>query len=123
MKTELFSSKYRVLESGNAILYNQDASLKMVVEPGTGFRFMLEISFVDEKDKPRVMHKEVDVEKNEIRLICFNFDSGFGTGSTDPVEIATYNNKRIFLNIWTFLLGNRNGKHTRKIDYTFYIEE
>jgi hypothetical protein len=46
-----------------------------------------------------------------------------GTGTTVPIEIATYNNKKVEMHFWSFLLGNKETTFARRIDYSFYIEK
>ncbi len=61
-------------------------------------------------------------EEGMVEIRCTNFNNAFGTGTTKPIEIASLNDRKITLQFWAFLLGNKN-EGARRIDYTFYIEE
>lgn len=54
---------------------------------------------------------------------CTNF-SDTGTGTSAPIELGTFGGKNVYLNFWSYLDGNLDGKaRTRKIEYTVYQGE
>lgn len=54
---------------------------------------------------------------------CTNF-SDTGTGTSSPIELGIFDGKKVYLNFWSYLDGNLDGKaRTRKIEYTIYQEE
>jgi len=82
-------------------------------------QFILRIEFRKGDGGERELEQSVDTKTNIISLPCKNFDNSLGTGTTRPIELAIYQNKKIFLHFWVYSLGENS---IRKIDYCFYQE-
>lgn len=66
---------------------------------------------------------KIGASENEIKIICNNFDDIAGTGSLEPIEIATVDDKRLYIHVWSSLHGRRdNGNGAREVVYTVFIE-
>ena len=115
MRIEKSSDNYTVLESGSLISYSHNAQLKFQVEMDSSFSFSLIFKFEDNSDSSYGIKS--NVIGNEITITCTNFNSPLGTGTTVPVDIATFQGKKIYIVFWIYSLGE---KAPRKIDYTFY---
>ena len=117
MLIEKTSSDHIILDSGSAITFNSTAELSLSCKMDDDFGFTLVINFESNGDKQRSLKQSVD--GNTIQLTCINFDNSLGTGTTKPIELATYNGKKIYINFFVYALGE---KSLRKIVYTFYME-
>lgn len=116
------TGKCRVIDSGSVILVDGNSTAIFTLDVSNGFVVTVEIAFATEADSERSIKKEVDVQKNYLKFTCINFDNSLGTGTTNPLDIATVNNKQVSMNIWAYMMGNRE-ECIRKVDYSFYIEE
>lgn len=123
MIKSITSDGHKVLESGSVILYSQNATALITIDVGMGFVIKIEIEFAEETDAKRGIKKEIIEDDNYIKFVCVNFDNSFGTGTIVPLELAKLDDKKIDLHIWTNILGDKSSGCTRKIDYTFFIEE
>lgn len=112
------SQKYDVLESGSLITYSNNADVTFNLTFDDTFAFGLVLEFGSDGEKEHKLFKKVD--QNTITLVCTNFDNPLGTGTIQPIELATYGNKKVYLNFWVNALANNSLK---KISYTFYIEK
>lgn len=111
------SQKYDVLESGSLITYSNNADITFNLAFDDTFAFGLVLEFGSDGEKEHKLLKKVD--QNTITLVCTNFDNPLGTGTIQPIELATYGGKKIYLNFWVNALANNSLK---KISYTFYRE-
>lgn len=113
---------YSIIDSGSIILYDKSASAIFSVTVDETFTFHLEIIFSDEKnDEKRYINRKVDEKKDYIKFECINFDNPLGTGTTIPIKIAKHQGKVVCMHLWSFLLGSKGEKGTRKLEYSFYI--
>lgn len=117
MTIEKSSSNHIILESGSAITYSSAAELSFSVTMDDTFGFLLVLNFESTDEKQQNLKK--NVSGNTITLTCVNFDNSLGTGTTKPIELATFNGKKIYFNFWVYALGE---KSLRKIVYSFYSE-
>lgn len=117
MKIEKSSSNHTILDSGSAITYSNTAELSFSVEMDNTFSFKVILKFENtDNNQYELKH---NISDNTIILTCVNFDNPLGTGTTNPIELATYNGKKIYFNFWVYALG---AKSLRKVAYTFYSE-
>ena len=119
MKIEKSSSTYLILDSGTAMTFDNQATLQLKLVLDQSFYFTVQILFKKGDGGERELMQSVDTETNTISLSCKNFDNALGTGTHRPIELATYQNKKIFLHFWVYALGENS---IRKIDYCFYQE-
>lgn len=105
-----------IIETGSIILYDTSSNLSLEVKCSETFSFSLIIAFQKKGDKRDV---DVTVENNKITLVCNNFENIMGTGILSPIELATFNGKKIFVNFWVCALGDSGFK---RVDYTLYME-
>lgn len=117
MITKKSTGNFEILESGNVITYEEKSDLSFDIEMNKDFKFSLLIKFsTDEKKNHKITAHTLN---STITLVCTNFDNAFGTGLTKPVELATFNNKKVFFMFWVRRLA---GNGPKEISYTFYIE-
>lgn len=65
---------------------------------------------------------QLKAENALLKVECTNFNA-VGTGTTEPIEIATIDGKKLFIHFWSYLLGgNEKKQRIRKIEYTVLIE-
>lgn len=119
MKIEKTSSGYTILESGSIITYDQENNdILFSITMDESFSFSLSLKFTSNSEKQYQLQQSVS--ENTITLNCINFDNPFGTGTNKPIELATFQNKKIYINFWVTALGNKGMK---QISYTFYYEQ
>ena len=117
MTIEKLSSEHIILDSGSAITYSNTAELTFSVKMDDTFSFLLILKFENTGENQHELKQSVS--GNTITLTCVNFDNPLGTGTTKPIELATFNGKKIYVNFWVYALGERS---LRKIVYSFYSE-
>ncbi len=118
MKIEKSSANHTILDTGSVITFDSSAELSFGIDMDENFKFDLILKF--EKDDKNIKY---DVKKavngNVITLTCINFDYDLGIGTNFPIELATVNGKKVYINFWVYALGEDS---LRKITYTFYQE-
>ena len=118
MKLEKFSAGLRILDSGSAITFQADSDMKFALQPAADFSFNVILRFASTPDGEAQTLQEI--EGNNIIFNCLNYDNAIGTGMLDPLELAQYGGKKIFLNFWV----NTHGEGAiREVAYTFYMEQ
>ena len=117
MTIEKTTSDYLIIDSGAVITYSGKSDLTLSIKTDNDFSFSIEIKFVSTNDK---VHKiERNVSGNLLTLTCVNFDNPLGTGTAEPLDIATVSGKKLYLNLWAYALG---AGAQRYVVYTFYRE-
>lgn len=81
------------------------------------FGFDLLIKFTSNDEEQQRLQQSVS--GNTITFNCVNFDNPLGTGTKKPIELATFNSKKVYINFWVNALGDNALK---KITYTIYSE-
>lgn len=119
MKIEKSSSNYSIIDSGTAMTFDNQATLQLKLVLDQSFFFTVQILFIKSDGGERELMQSADTKTNTISLSCKNFDNALGTGTNKPIELATYQSKKIFLHFWVYALGENS---IRKIDYCFYQE-
>jgi len=117
MVIEKSSSNHIILESGSVITYSNSNEVHFSIKMDDSFSFDLILKFSSDDEKQYRL--EQNVTNNTITLDCINFDNPMGTGTKKPIELATFNNKKIYINFWVNSLGKNALK---KIAYTVYSE-
>ncbi len=114
---EIFSGKYKVLNSGSVFTFDEGSNIEMVIKPSATFSFRLILEFV-ENGGERDFVRSVDEKKGIIKIECINF--GLGAGTVEPLEIGMAGGRKIYLHLWIECVSaNRN---VRKVEYTIFIE-
>ena len=113
---DIYSGAYLIFASGSFLAFSNDDDIKFEVAPNKDFHFSLIFHFVDDGGKSDLRK---NVEENNMYFTCLNFNIGAGT--TQPIEIATANGKKMFLHFWAEFIDT--SKQTRQIKYTIYIEK
>lgn len=123
MITEIRTDNYTVVESNVVYLNERNATLKLHFEFSNDFEFDFILYFTtDSRDeKHRIERLQSSEEKNELKIACINFDNPLGTGTIEPLEIATIEGNILYIQFWSFLLGGESRK-TRKVEYTIFIK-
>lgn len=120
MITEICTGNYRILESNTVYLFEPQSDLSLHFEFNNEETFEFDLNILFEKTEGTHSMK-VGMHENEIRIICSNFDDVTGTGSIEPIEIATVNDKRLYIHIWSSLHGGVCNR-AREVVYTVFIE-
>ena len=117
MNIEVTSANKSVLDSGTVIIFDNSADLSFDIKMDDSFSFSLILKF-EKKDGEKYELKP-SFSNNTITLTCVNFDNVLGTGTSTPIELATFNGKKVYINFWVNALGSNSLK---EITYTFYSE-
>lgn len=118
MKIEISSENYEVIETGTVIAFEESSDVTFHFNDGKGFQFSLELKFKNDENEKQIIHRTV--VGNTIKYECINF-SNAGTGTSTPIELLQYGDKKIYIRFWMCLEGDVAGAaKSRKIDYTFY---
>ncbi len=117
MIIEKKSNDFLVVDNGVISSFDKDAniSFKLNIEEEV---FAIVFSFVQDNQKEGFGLRTKVESKNKIIVECINFDNPVGTGTVTPIELATINNKKFYVNFNVRKINN--GPHM--LSYTFYIE-
>lgn len=118
MGLKISSDNYNVLQTGTVMSFYKDSPINLFCKfTEVDFGFEVEFSFIDTDTNEIGLEKRVE-EGNKIILECKNFKNGLGTGTTNPFELATVNNKKLYINFCITKLDSA----PRVLHYTFFIE-
>lgn len=118
MTTEISSADKLIIDNGVALTYDENADLTFYLHFDESFSFNLVFRFITDKNGERSLMKEIE-NNNTIVLKCINFNNPFWTGTTKPIELATFNGKKIYIHFWVSML---NGTGPRQVSYSIYSE-
>lgn len=112
-----------VIDSGILLLHRDiGEELSLSVELGKNsenvFKFIVKFIFESDNTSTGAVRKNVDMDNNTITIHCVNFKSQFGSGIPKPMELATYEGSKIYLNFIGYSLFQ---KKVLKIEYCLYI--
>lgn len=120
MITMISSDDYVVTDSGSVFLFSDKSNLEISQNVDD---FVFKIVFLFETVDNKKQFVDKNVVGNTIEIKCVNFNNELGTGTIEPVNIATINHKKLYIHFWTYLQGSQVGKRkARKLEYTFYLE-
>ncbi len=114
MDITISTSGYKIIHTGIAILYEPNSELKITIAPGNKFVFNIILDFI--KDDNEGQKLDSKVEGNTIFFNCTNFNNPLGTGTQNPLFIATISGKEWYFHFWSYFMGNG----VRKVEYTIF---
>lgn len=116
MKISLESGNLDVLTTGTAFLKepNSDLTFNLNFEE-ENFKIRIVLKFVSTDEKEYSIEREIS--GNTATLLCYNFDEKSGIGTSFPIDMATINDRKLYLHFWAYMIGKNE---TRKVEYTFY---
>lgn len=122
MITEILSKNCVILDSNTVYLFEPYSDLTMHFESGSDeFNFNIKLIFKTDKDIEQSAERMVS--GNEVAIRFTNFDNPLGSGTSNPLEIATINEKKLYMHIWVYGVGQKqNVTIVRKIEYTVFME-
>ena len=112
MQSEIFTDNYKVVVSGTVLLFSGNSDMKINLKTDSNFEFSIILQFINDDKQNKSLKKEV--MENTIIFKCLNFNS-LGTGTTEPISIATVGNKEWFMHLWSNITGDGG---PRKIEYS-----
>lgn len=122
MITEILSKNCVILESNTVYLFEPYSDLTMHFESGSD-EFNFNIKLIFKTDKGSEQAAERMVNEHEVVFRFTNFDNPLGSGTSNPLEIATINDKKLYMHIWVYGVGRDDNKTSvRKIEYTVFME-
>mgnify|MGYP004482798713 CR=1 FL=1 len=104
MEIQISSSNHDVLESGTVVTYNKENEVLFSIKMDATFSFDLMLKFTSNGEKQHQLQQ--NISNNTITLNCVNFDSILGTGTRNPIELATFRDKKVYINFWVNPLGD-----------------
>ena len=115
------SGGINIIASGLGITFSKDADYNININFENDFLFSVQFMFIDQEPYEKPDLRFTANEKSSIiTLTCINFNDTVGTGTTKPINLATYRNKKIFINFW---VRTTSKKENREIKYCLYMEE
>ncbi len=119
MKIRITSGEYEIIDSGIVIAAEEDKDVTFHVEAGIAFSFSLQLTFKNNDSGEQTIER--NITGNQIKFDCYNFFNA-GTGTSELIELATYQGQKMYIKFWSYLDGDLpKKKKTRKIEYTFYL--
>lgn len=103
-----------IIDTGSVIQFHNEDIIFLVDDLRFRFRF------ISDGWHSRITTNIADDESEMI--VCFyNYDNNLGVGNTEPLVLATLDEKKLFLMIRVNTLSNV--KKFRLINYTWYLEK
>ena len=125
VKTTIRSGNYDVVEYGTFYMDNSESEVIIHLVIENKFIGDIKIHFVTIQQVPGNKIEAEIIKDGELLIKCINFNSGFGTGTRVPMEIGYADGKKIFLHLWSYLLGEMDaeqGSLVRKVEYSILKE-
>ncbi len=118
MNIFITSGGYEIISTGSVIAFEEESDISFHFVGDESFQFDLKIIFKTDDTGHQTINRTV--QGNSIEFNCINFNNA-GTGTSVPIELATFQGKKIYIRFWSYLLGDMpDQKKARKIEYTFY---
>ena len=118
MEISITTGGYEVIKAGTVSAFEETSDVSFTFVGDATFSFILKLVFASDESGEQIINR--NISGNMITLECTNF-SNQGTGTSSPIELATFEGKKIYIRFWAYLEGDYpNQKKTRKIEYTFY---
>lgn len=114
MQISLSSGEYKIIDSRQVYLFDQDADFRMDIQTDNGFEFSLLFKF--ELDNRKKQEMQCITEGNAIHIICRNF-ADEGCGTAEPLRIARVEDKQWYIIFWSYREGDRK---IRSVRYTIF---
>lgn len=119
MQISLQSKGYEIIDANSVILFDEKSDLVLRFSE-SDFSFRLILQFEKDDTNKTIIYREI--HGDDIIFKCMNF-SEIGSGTTNPIELATFHDRKMYIHFWSNLEGQVMGvKQARKVDYTIYME-
>ena len=116
-RAQYFSENKEIISSGVMISFNQEPITIKVFEEGLQ---VVEVKFVFQNDSnikdPKML---TNVEDDRLVFTLINFNNPIGTGSTKPINFATYKGCPLYIHFRVNSLGETD----KSLYYSIYKEE
>jgi len=115
MEIKRSSADFEIIDSGSIITFDSTSDISLAVNCGADFNFVVKFIITstgcsEHKITPSVNGTVISFDSSD----CNN---AIGIGTIEPIELASYDEKKIYVNFWVYDLGSGSLK---KIDYTVY---
>lgn len=117
MEINILTNGYKVISHGDVILYDTNSEMKLDIKTDSDFRFSVVMKFSKSEDGKRDFR--MLTEENTIVFECYNFNPR-GSGTVDPISIATVNGKEWLIHFWSYIMGDEG---PRRVEYTLLEKE
>ena len=111
------SAMHELTDSGTLIAFDPSSDIRLDITCDETFGFSVVFHFEANETGQFALKKDVDGQIITFR--CLNFNTSTGTGTSKPVELATFNGRKLFLHFWVYCLGSEG---LRKVEYNLYRE-
>ena len=115
MKVERYASGKQVLDQGTVFSFDRDGDITLKLIFDEDFAFDAVFKFATTADGTIGVTNEI--VDGALVFTCSNFNLQNGAGTTSPVNIATNNDKAVYLSFWIYSMGNGS---FRKLEYCIY---
>lgn len=121
MEVKAFSDDLKIVSSGSLLMATQDSQLRLDVKATDSFSFSIVFRFVREDGRMQAIDKKIEETSDGATVIysCVNFDNGLGTGTIEPLELATVSGNELLISFWVYLMGDSD-RGARKIEYSMF---
>lgn len=120
MQVSISTDNYKIVDSQQVFLFSETSDLRIEIDTNENFTFSVVLLFA--KDDSGIEKIESGFDKTTMFITCYNF-SDSGTGLSEPANIATVKDKKIYLQFWSYVEGLEEKKRVRSVKYTIYIEK
>ncbi|MBR0343418.1 MAG: hypothetical protein IJH64_14440 [Oscillospiraceae bacterium] len=119
---KITSNDYEVVDSGIVFFFKNDYPMELKKRFNNGALVNIRIIVKDDETERQDLLVNVNQDESVVEYTCINFNNAFGTGTNEPVEVATIDDKKYFLHFWIYTLGD-NENRVRKMEYTVWKEK
>ena len=111
----IYSGNYAVFDSRSVFTFSEHDGFELEIIPSDEFKFKL---FINIEENGGVREVKKTTTENNIYITCCNF--GLGAGTTIPIEIATFSEKKMYINFWIESIDSYKKVHCLR--YSIFIE-
>lgn len=113
------STNYNIVDSGTIINFEKNDAIRFDLNFENTFKFAVELIFEDNENDEKKLSFHVIDEENLVRFNCENFTNAMGTGTNEPIELATFQEKKVYFHFWVYSLGSGACK---RVEYSVFME-
>ncbi len=113
------SESAEILGNGSVISFGYDP-LIFKIQGSTNSIIVVTVKFMDDNKRTESYIDGGSTGQLTSEVRFYNFNNDLGSGNTEPIDLATLDDKKLLLNFWVASMGT---SRNHMIHYTWYLKE
>ena len=110
------SGNYEIIESGMFFMDDKDSLVTIDLRIDEVVLGTMQFGFKDDSSQ-KEKYSQVNVEDDILKCTFYNF-SDEGTGTSEPIDIGNFKERKLKMHLWSSVVASR----VRKVEYTIFWE-